>query len=171
MNKESLKPIIDRNSKILILGSMAGDKSLENGEYYSNESNHFWNIICNVFDFKEELKTYNDKIHFLKKYHIALWDIYEQVERNGSRDINIKNAKFNDLKTLLSEYDNIKLILLNGKETEKAFISYIENDNIESFIKEKGIKYQYVSSSSGANAIKIELKIEEWKNAININIK
>lgn len=169
--KKSLKPIINKNSKILILGSMAGDKSLETGEYYSNKANHFWEILKKIFDNNCKLETYNSKLEFLNKYNIALWDIYKQIEREGSKDKNITSTEFNDLKNLLIEYKNIKIILLNGKETEKAFSKYLEENDIEKFLCENDIKYYYVLSSSGANAKNIDLKVENWKNNMNINIK
>lgn len=164
--KKSLNPIVNDNSKILILGSMAGDKSLETGEYYSNKANQFWDILKKIFDNDYKLETYKDKIEFLNKYNIALWDIYKQTEREGSKDRNIKSTEFNDLKNLLIEYKNIKIILLNGKETEKAFNEYITENDFEKFLQENNIKYCCVFSSSGANAKNIELKVENWKNAI-----
>jgi hypothetical protein len=36
MKKEGFEPIIDKNTEILVLGTMPGDRSLQMGEYYAN---------------------------------------------------------------------------------------------------------------------------------------
>ena len=64
-NCKSFKPSIDNNSKILILGSMPGVKSLEEQQYYAHPQNRFWKVmgvICNEpklpkFDYDLKLKT------------------------------------------------------------------------------------------------------------------
>jgi len=41
----SFEPIIDKNCKILVLGTMPSVKSLEKQQYYGNKQNQFWKII------------------------------------------------------------------------------------------------------------------------------
>jgi hypoxanthine-DNA glycosylase len=41
----SFPPIIDNDSKIIILGSIPGVKSLEKQQYYAHPQNKFWKII------------------------------------------------------------------------------------------------------------------------------
>lgn len=45
----SFPPIIPKEPKVLILGSMPGKISLEKGEYYGNARNHFWPILFKLF--------------------------------------------------------------------------------------------------------------------------
>jgi hypoxanthine-DNA glycosylase len=45
----SFPAIIDNTSKILILGSIPGIKSLEKQEYYGHPQNKFWKIIFELF--------------------------------------------------------------------------------------------------------------------------
>ena len=60
--KKSLKPIVNNNSKILILGSLPSDKSIIANEYYGNKMNQFWNIISLAFENRKiEFKNYNEK--------------------------------------------------------------------------------------------------------------
>ena len=159
--KKSLSPIINENSNILILGSLPSDKSIEAEKYYDNPTNHFWFIIYAIFSNAENIpKTYDDKIKFLHENHIALWDVFHHATRENSADENITDENFNDIKNLLAKYNNIKKILLNGKTAQKGFEKYVIENNIN-------CKYEYVPSSSGANAINRSDKIECWKKAIN----
>ena len=47
--KLNIKPIINNNSKILILGSMPSTTSRQNNFYYSHKNNRFWKIINYIF--------------------------------------------------------------------------------------------------------------------------
>lgn len=159
--KKSLKPIVNNNSKILILGSLPSDKSIIANEYYGNKMNQFWNIISLAFENRKiEFKNYNEKIQFLNMHYIALWDVYCLAERKGSLDSDIKKGEFNDIKNLLNKFPNIKTILVNGKKSEMAFKQYLKYNKIV-------CAYKYVPSSSSANT-KYSLleKVEYWKKAM-----
>ena len=102
--KNGLEPIYDENSKILILGSLPSEQSIKKQEYYGNPTNQFWKILSAVFE--DKFLTFNDyeeKKNFLKKHHIALWDVIKCAQRKGSLDVNIKNETYNDLKTLVTK--------------------------------------------------------------------
>ena len=45
MRQEGLPPVINPTSKILIVGTMPGKKSLEQKQYYADSRNQFWSII------------------------------------------------------------------------------------------------------------------------------
>lgn len=128
MKCKCFEPIIDKNSKILILGTMPGNISLENSkksnkpDYYSNFSkNQFWKIIAKVFnaDFENIKKgDYKKRINLLLKNGIALWDIIKECEREEtSSDIDIKKEpiKYNNIEAKINKYKNIKTIIINGK--------------------------------------------------------
>ena len=146
-----LKPIFDENSKILILGSIPSVKSREIGFYYGHKQNRFWPVLADIFN--ENLTSIDKKIAFLKKYHIALWDVLAQCEIEGSSDNSIKNAKANDLNIILKKAD-IKHIFVTGKVAEKLYNKYI-------FPKIK-IPCIYLPSTSPANRA---LKYEKLKEA------
>jgi len=74
-NCKSFKPSIDNNSKILILGSMPGVKSLEEQKYYAHPQNRFWKVmgnICNEPKLSE--LDYETKLKILPNSNIALWN-------------------------------------------------------------------------------------------------
>ena len=159
--KKSFKPIVNDNSQILILGSLPSDRSISASEYYGNKTNQFWDIISLVFtNRKIDFKNYNEKINFLNKHYIALWDVYCSAQRKGSLDSDIKNGKFNDLNHFMNTYTNIKTILVNGKKAEMAFKQYLKKENIN-------YNYKYVPSSSSANTkYSLMEKTQYWKKAI-----
>ncbi len=112
--KHTLKPIYNINSEILILGSIPSVKSREVGFYYAHKQNRFWKILASLWD--EELpNTIPDKIDFLNRHHIALWDVLESCDINGSSDSSIKKAKANNINKILKK-TNIKTIFVTGKK-------------------------------------------------------
>ena len=156
-NCKSFTPSIDNNSKILILGSMPGVKSLEEQQYYAHPQNRFWKVmgsICNVPNLHEY--SYDLKLKTLLNNNIALWDTIKTCEREGSLDSDIQNETPNDIRKLLKTYPNIKTICLNGNESYSAFKKYFP----ELFEKYSCHK---MPSTSPANArYSLDKLIEEW---------
>ena len=150
----SFAPIIYSNTKILVLGSLPGKKSLELGEYYGHPRNRIWKIISHIKQC-EIPKNYERKKEFLFKYNIGLWDVAHSAYREGSLDSNIKKEKPNNIEGLLESYETIKVIGFNGKKSEKMFYKY--------FTEKLGIKYVPLPSTSPANmAINFEEMCRRW---------
>lgn len=122
MKIKCLQPLIDENSRILILGSMPGVQSLQKRQYYGNQRNYFWRILFEIFA-EEYTDDYEQKIGFLKRHGIALFDTIAECRRKGSLDSNIKEEKRNDIDTLLENHPGIRLIVLNGSKAASAFRS------------------------------------------------
>ena len=154
MTIASFAPIVDARTKILILGSIPGIKSLEKVEYYGNKQNHFWKIICTIFNYTVVPDCYKNKVDFLLQNRIGLWDVVRNCERKGSLDIAIKNQEINDFDTFLNEHPKITTLLFNGKTAYQFF--YKKYGQI------KGITYYVMPSTSPANAIPFENKLNEW---------
>ena len=124
-NCTSFKPSIDNNSKVLILGSMPGVKSLEVQQYYAHPQNRFWKVIGVICDEPSISEySYDLKLKILLKNNIALWDTIKTCKRDGSLDFNIQDETPNDIKGLLKKYPNIKTICLNGNKSYFAFKKY-----------------------------------------------
>ena len=155
--KNGLKAIYDENSNILILGSLPSEKSIMNQEYYNNSTNHFWKILSYVFEKKIiNFNNYDEKLIFLKKHHIALWDVIKCAEREGSLDKNIKNEIYNDLISFIT-CNKIKRIFVNGTKAKSAFEKYLKINKIN-------MKYEVLTSSSSANSrYSLKEKIKQWE--------
>ena len=136
----TLAPIYDENSKVLILGSMPSVKSRECGFYYAHPKNRFWNTLSRVYN--EEI---TDKLEFLKRHNIALFDVIKSCEITGSSDSTIKNVIPNDLKPILNN-SNIKTIFTTGKKAYDLYNKYI--------FKETNINAILLPSTSPANSPK-----------------
>ncbi len=116
-----LNPIYDNNSKVLILGTMPSVKSREESFYYANPKNRFWSTLSKVYN-KEIGDSKEDKINFLLKHNIALFDVLKSCDISSSSDSSIKNPIPNDLSEILNN-SNIKVIFTTGK---KAYTLYMK---------------------------------------------
>lgn len=160
-NCKSFKPSIDNNSKILILGSMPGIKSLEEQQYYAHPQNRFWKVmgnICNEPKLSE--LDYDTKLKILLNSNITLWGTIKSCKREGSLDSDIQNEKPNDIKGLLKKYPNIKTICLNGNKSYSAFKKYFP-DLLEKYTCLK------MPSTSPANArYSLDILMWEWTKIV-----
>ena len=96
------KPVYDENSRVLILGTMPSPKSRKNGFYYGHPQNRFWPVLADIFH--EELPLTNeDRLAFLHRHHIALWDVLKSCDIEGASDASIKNPIPNDLSMILKQ--------------------------------------------------------------------
>ena len=148
-----IPPVYDNNSKVLILGSFPSVKSREEGFFYGHPQNRFWKVIATVF--KEEVpKNIDEKRNLLLRNHIAVWDVIESCDIEGSSDSSIKNVVVNDLNIILNEAD-IKGIYINGKTAYNYYKKYTE--------PLLGREAICLPSTSPANAAwNIERLVETW---------
>ena len=73
---------------MLVLGSMPSVLSLRAGEYYANPRNAFWPVIGELLGWRSRL-AYEDRASRLREARIALWDVLQSGEREGSLDSSI----------------------------------------------------------------------------------
>ena len=151
---KSFEPIIYGDSKILILGSLPGKKSLELEQYYGHARNRIWNILSYLTADDIPI-NYEDKLNLLRRNKIGLWDVAHSAQREGSLDSNIKNEAPNDIESLIDKYTSIKVIGFNGKKSEQMFYKY--------FTEKEEINYVSLPSTSPANmAISFEDICVRW---------
>lgn len=154
----SFPPVIDEDSKILILGSVPGVKSLEMQQYYAHPQNKFWTIIFEIFG-EEFTSDYLKRLEVLKKNKIALWDVIDSCERKGSLDSAIINEEANEIKKLLLLHPNIRAIFCNGQKSYK---------NLQKILgKDFDLPIIVLPSTSPANAgIKYADKVLSWRKLL-----
>lgn len=115
-------PVYDRNSEILVLGSMPSVKSREQQFYYGHPQNRFWKVLSAVFG-ETEPETIADKKGLLLRNHVALWDVIASCDIIGSSDSSIRNVKGNDMNVILDSAE-IRAIFLNGGKAHELFMKY-----------------------------------------------
>ena len=155
---QSFLPILPKNPKVLILGTMPGVASLSHQQYYAHPRNHFWKIMAFLYNSENIILDYEAKKSLLHQNKIALWDVLEFCERKGSLDIDIKNPIPHDIEKLLNENPTIQKIIFNGKESDKLFKKH--------FTRHEHISYHVVPSTSPANTMKFEKKLALWQEAL-----
>lgn len=139
-----LKPIYNKDSKVLILGTMPSTKSRELSFYYAHPQNRFWKVLEKVYN--EKINNSNEERKaFLLKNNIALFDVLKSCEINGSSDSSIKNPIPNDLSEIINS-SKIKVIFTTGKKAYNLYMKLI-------YPKTK-IEAIYLPSTSPANSPK-----------------
>ena len=157
MNSEQLehpfKPIVFKDSEILILGSFPSIKSFENNFYYAHPRNQFWKILEGVTTYP--VNNRDQKLWLLKECRFALWDMIKTCSRDNSLDSSLENEDVNDIAAFLEENSNIKKLAFTGKKAQALFethFSHLETERV------------YLPSPSAAYAkMNIEEKIKIYK--------
>lgn len=158
---KSFAPVIDDNTRILILGTMPGEASLAANEYYGHRQNAFWKIMSLCFNEGCEWADYADKIGCLRANGVGLWDNLKCCSREGSLDSGIKNPRPNDIGGLLRKYPGVKKILFNGRKSFDFFKKF-HAPLLEKY--PTGI----MPSTSPANAtISRDEKYRQWSRALS----
>ena len=95
------KPIFDKNSKILILGSFPSVVSRKFGFYYANPQNRFWRVLAQILNAPPPAST-DEKIKFLLARGIAVYDAAICCEIKGSSDAKMTAVMTANLEPIFS---------------------------------------------------------------------
>ena len=153
-------PIARKDARVLILGSMPSEKSLEKQQYYAHPRNAFWPIMCKLLNAPADL-DYASRKRLLIDNRIALWDVLHSCYRPGSLDANIDKDSItcNDFHGFLKEHENISHVILNGGAAEQLFKKHVMKT-----LDEFDLTYKRMPSTSPAHAaMSTEEKLSAWK--------
>ena len=151
------KPIFDKNSKILILGSFPSVISRKFGFYYTNPQNRFWRVLAGVLN-SPLPESKDEKINFLLSHHIAIYDAAISCEIEGSSDAKMSKIVPVNLKPIFKTA-NITQVYANGGKAYEICKKYLD-DEILKATKNEVIK---LPSTSPANAkFSLERLANEW---------
>lgn len=115
-------PVYDKESRILILGSFPSVKSREKAFYYGHPQNRFWKVLAVLTD-TEVPQTVEEKKVWLCAHHIAVYDVIESCDIEGSSDSSIRNVVPADIERILAE-SKVQHIFTNGKTAGKLYRRY-----------------------------------------------
>ena len=112
--KRAFAPVVDAQTRLLVLGSLPGDASLMAGRYYAHPRNAFWRLIGRVVGQDLVAIPYPERLEVLKAAGIGLWDVIARGERQGSLDAAIRNAEAADLPAMVATLPALHAIAFNG---------------------------------------------------------
>lgn len=114
IRKASFPPVVDRDTRVLILGSLPGDASLRAARYYAHPQNQFWRLLSPVVGTDLPPLPYPDRLAALRAAGIGLWDVVASATRPGSSDAAIRDAAANDIAALIRDLPRLRLVAFNG---------------------------------------------------------
>lgn len=158
----SFPPVARPDALVLILGSMPGERSLQQQQYYAYPHNAFWPLMARLLGFPENL-PYPERLEMLKCNRVALWDVLAACRRQGSLDsaIDANSIQPNDFSTFLAAHRQLRAIFFNGAPAEQLFRRHILR---QLGPLSPGLMLQRLPSTSPANArLNLEQKLEQWQ--------
>ncbi|GMO42859.1 MAG: DNA-deoxyinosine glycosylase [Treponemataceae bacterium] len=135
------EPVYNSECIMLVLGTIPSPVSREKNFYYGNPRNRFWQVLSAVFDEPVPFSI-DDKINFVLRHHIALWDVLASCDIDGADDSSITHPVANDFDPLLQQ-TKITRIYTTGEKAYKLYTALAR--------KKTGIPAVKLPSTSPAN--------------------
>jgi hypoxanthine-DNA glycosylase len=153
-----LPPLVSPATRVLILGSFPGVRSLQAQEYYGHPQNQFWKILQAIWPASQRIdcpSSYEIRSKWLLERGLGVWDVYASCEREGSLDSAIRNAVPNDIAAL--HLPQLQAIAHNGGESFKH----------ARHTRTLGVPVYQLPSTSPANASwSLERKLAAWREVM-----
>ena len=130
MRKASFPPVVASDTRLLILGSLPGEKSLAAQRYYAHPRNRFWHLIGTVIDTELEPLDYDERLAALLAARIGLWDTVASAHRTGSLDASIRGAEHNPLADLAASLPELRAVGFNGKTSARIGMPQLAHTNL-----------------------------------------
>jgi TDG/mug DNA glycosylase family protein len=159
--KRGLAPVVDENSRVLILGTLPGEESLRQQRYYSDSRNQFWSLLSGVFDAAPG-RSYAERLEFLARHGVALWDVLESAERAGSSDAVITKPRPNEFGELFSTFPALRRVAFNGTKAELLWRTHIRT---RMDVPHDSLITKVLPSSSGSpgrHVLSFKEKLARW---------
>ncbi|CAJ0818428.1 DNA-deoxyinosine glycosylase [Ralstonia flaminis] len=112
--KRCFPPVVDARTRVLILGSLPGEASLAQSQYYAYKHNQFWRLAGEVIGQDLPGMDYDARLQALRAHRLGLWDVVAEAKREGSLDSKIRDHAGNDLAALIAALPELVAIAFNG---------------------------------------------------------
>lgn len=113
--KSAFAPVVDDATRVLVLGSLPGDASLQASQYYAHPQNAFWRLMGGLIGHSDlQAEPYEVRLAALRAHGIGLWDVIADAERRGSLDTAIRRPNPADLRGLVTSLRHLRAVAFNG---------------------------------------------------------
>lgn len=149
-------PVVDARTRLLVLGSLPGEKSLALQEYYGNRQNRFWALMSEMLGADLVELDYASRLAALRGHRVGLWDVVADAHRAGSLDSRIRKRNDNDLLALLADLPSLTTIAFNGGTAARLGLKVLGSH---------AARYRIVPlpSSSPAYTLAYAEKLRQWQ--------
>ena len=141
--KSSFPPVVAPDTRVLVLGSLPGERSLAAGRYYAHPQNRFWHLIGAAIGVELAPLDYEQRLTALLGAGVGLWDTVASARRPGSLDASIREAEHNELAELAASLPGLRAVGFNGQTSAKIGMPQLAGS---------GLALIALPSSSPANA-------------------
>lgn len=152
--KRSFPPVVDANTRLLLLGSLPGEVSLAQSRYYAHPRNQFWILMGDLLEADMARLSYSERLAQLLAAGVGLWDVVASATRKGSLDMHIREHVPNELAALAGSLPRLGAIAFNGKTA--AAIGRRQIGEVA------GLALVELPSSSPANTLPLAHKRQQW---------
>lgn len=112
--KHSFPPVVAPDTRLLVLGSLPGERSLAAARYYAHPQNQFWQLISPAAGRDLASLDYPDRLAALLAARIGLWDVVASATRPGSTDAALRDIAPHDIAALAATLPDLRAIAFNG---------------------------------------------------------
>lgn len=120
----------DARTRVLICGSLPGERSLAEQRYYAHPSNRFWHLLGAVLDRDLAAIEYARRIEAIMTAGVGLWDVIRSAERTGSLDAAIRSYQPSQLQPFVDSLPNLRAIAFNGRKASAIGRGQVSADRL-----------------------------------------
>lgn len=152
--QQCFDPIVDAETRLLILGSLPGVQSLAEKRYYAHPRNQFWRLVGALIEQDLAPLDYCERLAALGRAHVGLWDTVAAATRRGSLDSDIRLHEASDITSLTARLPALRAIGFNGGTAARIGRRQLGSTSDLVLID--------LPSSSPAFTLPFEAKLQSW---------
>jgi len=154
--QRGLPPVLDAETRVLILGSFPGVASLAARQYYAHPRNHFWPLMGALLDLPLVKLPYARRLSLLRAKRIGVWDSIVRCARAGSADAAIRRAELAEVALAQRWSPGLALVCFNGQTAAR----------VAPLWRDAGCAVRVLPSSSPAYTLPFADKLAAWREAL-----
>jgi len=147
-------PVTRPDTRLIVLGSLPGARSLAEQRYYANPLNQFWRLIGAVIGRDLVPLGYEARLEALLDARVGLWDTVAAATRRGSLDSDIRLREASDLAALAATLPDLAAMAFNGGTSARIGRRRLAGIS--------GLDLVDLPSSSPAYTLAFERKLDAW---------